>query len=255
MKRGLAALAASAILALLFAAPAAACPAPSAELLFHSCWGQARLAVALLPEEHPLEPAPATGRRLAVTGAYTATDSRAGGLPKPVGLFVHSGRVVNPNLGRMDGVLIVEPGTGRPQLQHRSRIAHGGRNYDLTDLAQRRAFLADAAAAGVSVLQSHLLIVEGRLDVHDQEGAPVFVRRLLFEDAEGFGIYQTPSAVTLRAAAERIARRLAPRMALNLDMGSYDYCLTSRDGREAPCGFLGPADTAKLSNLLVLTLD
>ncbi|HSF96262.1 MAG TPA: hypothetical protein VLA52_14650 [Thermohalobaculum sp.] len=253
MTRGLAALAA---LAVLFAAtpPAWACPPPSDEVLFHSCWGQARLAVALLPEDLPLPPAPQDGRRLAITGAYTATDTRADGLPKPVGLFVHGGQVINPNLGRMDGVLIVDPATGQPELHHRARLKHGGKSYDLTVLAERRAFLAAAAADGVSSLQSHLLIVDGRIDVKPQEAAPVFVRRLLFTDEEGFGIYQTPAAQTLREAAERIARRLGPRMALNLDMGSYDFCQAADGGRDVSCGFLGRDETAKLSNLLVLTL-
>lgn len=237
------------------AAPAAACPAPGPELLFHSCWGKARLVVALLPEDLPLPPAPAAARRLVVTGTYTAREPRADGSPKPVGLFVHRGRVINPNLGRMDGVLIVDPADGRPVLHHRTAVPLGGRRYDLTRLEERRAFLAAAAAAGLSALQSHLLIVEGRVDVRDQEGAPVFVRRIFFSDAEGFGIYQTPAPLTLRGAAERLSATLAPRMALNLDMGSYDYCLASGDGVEATCGLLGAGDTAKLSNLLALTSE
>ena len=253
MTRGLAALAALAFLCVT-ASHARACPPPSQEVLFHSCWGQARLAVALLPEDQPLAPPPATGWRLAVTGAYTATDTRAGGLPKPVGLFVHRGRVINPNLGRMDGVLISSPAGGPPELHHRTKLTLGGKVYDVAELAQRRAFLAAAAAGGVSVLQSHLLIVDGKIDVMPQDAAPVFVRRLLFTDGEGFGIYQTAGAETLRGAAERLARSLSPRMAMNLDMGSYDFCLRGEGGTEATCGFLGRTDTAKLSNLLLLSL-
>ena len=255
MIRRLAGLAGLALLATLAAAPAAACPPPSDKLLFHSCWGQGRLAVYLLPEDLPLPEAAATGRRLVVTGAYTARDSRGDGLAKPVGLFVHGGAVINPNLGRMDGVLLVDPENGQPELQHRARLALGGRGYDLIALDQRRAFLAEASAHGLSVLQSHLLIVDGEVDVRPQEDAPVFVRRMLFVDDEGFGLYQTRWPETLHGAARQLAEALAPRMALNLDMGSYDYCQRAEEGAEASCGRLDRDDTGKLSNLLVLTVE
>jgi hypothetical protein len=257
MTRRLAALTAAAMLSMMFwpVAKAVACPPPSAELRFHSCWGDGRLAVALLPEALPIPEAPEGGGRLIVTGAYTATDTREGGLPKPVGLFVHDGQVVNPNLGRMDGVLVVDSRGGAPALHHRTRLPLGGRIHDLTRLDERREFLSGAAAAELSVLQSHLLIVDGRVDVRQQDDAPIFVRRLLFTDADGFGVYQTRMAVTLRAAAEELASQLAPRMALNLDMGSYDYCREAVAGAETGCGVLGRNDTAKLSNLLILTLE
>ena len=250
-------LAGLALLATLAAAPApaAACPPPSDKLLFHSCWGQGRLAVYLLPEDLPVPEAAAEGRRLVVTGAYTARDSRGDGLPKPVGLFVHGGAVINPNLGHMDGVLLVDPANGRPELQHRARLPLGGRDYDLTALDQRRAFLAEASARGLSVLQSHLLIVDGEVDVGPQEDAPVFIRRMLFTDDEGFGLYQTRWPETLRGAARQLARELAPKMALNLDMGSYDYCQRAEADAEASCGRLDRDNTGKLSNLLVLTVE
>jgi hypothetical protein len=247
-------LAGLALLATLGAATAAACPPPSDELLFHSCWGQGRLAVVLLPEDLPLPEAAAPGRRLVVTGAYTARDSRGGGLTKPVGLFVHGGAVINPNLGRMDGVLLVDPANGQPALHHRARLPLGGRDYDLTVLDQRRAFLYEASAHGLSVLQSHLLIVEGRVDVRPQDDAPVFIRRMLFSDGEGFGLYQTRWPETLHDAARQLAEALAPRMALNLDMGSYDYCQRTEADAEASCGRLDRDDTGKLSNLLVLSV-
>ncbi len=248
-------LAALALLATLAAAPAVACPVPSDTLLFHSCWGQGRLAVLLLPEDLPLPETAPQGRRLVVTGAYTARDSRGDGLTKPVGLFVHGGAVINPNLGRMDGILLVDPANGWPELNHRERLALGGRGYDMTALEQRRAFVAEASAHGLSVLQSHLLIVDGRVDARPQDDAPVFVRRMLFIDDEGFGLYQTGRPETLHDAATQLAGALAPRMALNLDMGSYDYCQRADADAEASCGRLDRGDTGKLSNLLVLTLE
>lgn len=234
---------------------AAACPPPSAELLFHSCWGRAGLEVLLLPDDLPILPGLSTGRRLIVTGAYTARDTRDDGLPKPVGLFIRNGMVVNPNLARMDGVLVVDPESGAPVLYHRTNVLFAEKVYDLTILHQRRAFTTAAAKAGISVLQSHLLIVDGKVDVRPQDEAPVFVRRMFFVSAEGFGVYQPGAAMTLRAAAESLADEIAPTMALNLDMGSYDYCRASAYGAEVGCGILGSSGTEKLSNLLLLTVE
>lgn len=240
------------VLAAALAAPGRAetCPPPSPELLFHSCWVGGRLDVVLLPEDLPL---PADGRRLIVTGVYTSTESRAGDLRKPVGLFVHKGTVINPNLGRMDGVLIVDPATGEPQLWNRAQVGLGAATFDLTALDQRHAFADAARDAGLSVLQSHLLIVEGHVDVRPQDDAPVFLRRILFTDDTGFGVYQSAIPVTLYEAATDLSKTLGPRMALNLDMGSYDYCQRLGAAGTANCGMLERGNTQKLSNLLMIT--
>lgn len=244
---------ASALAISLLAGAAAACPAPSPELLFHSCWGAAGAELLLLPED-ALPPLDAGMRDLIVSGAYTGTEARAEGGPKPVGLFVHGGRVVNPNLGRMDGILVLPPG-GPPRIAERSRVALGTATYDLSDMAERRAFAAAAARTGTEVLQSHLLVVDGRPDVRPREDAPAHRRRILFTGPEGWGVWQTRAPETLHAATLAIAARLAPRMALNLDMGSFDYCWWRAPGA-APrrCGVRREGDTARLSNLLRLTL-
>lgn len=251
MKRCLAGLA---LIAILAAAPVAACPPPSDTLIFHSCWGQGQLEILLLPEDLPLLEHTDASRSLLVTGAYTARESRDGGLAKPVGIFVRNRQVVNPNLGRMDGLLIVDPATGQPELHHRAQVRLDGREFDLRSIERRRAFLAEARLRGLGVMQSHLLIVDSRVDVQPQDNAPVFVRRILFTDKPGFGIYQTMRPVTLHDAATQLADALAPWMALNLDMGSYNYCERVEGGVESSCGAIARSDTGKLSNLLRLTL-
>ena len=247
-------LAALALLLTVAARPAVACPEPGEGVMFHSCWGEARLELMLLPEDLPLPEPPAEGLRLVVTGAYTGTDTRAGSAPNPVGLFLHEGEVVNRNLGRMDGILVVEPAAGQPAFHHRARVRLGDRAYDLRQLDQRRAFVEAAAARRLSVMQSHLLIAGGQVDVSPQEGAPAHVRRVLFSDAHGFGVWQTPGPMTLHDATIAIDQRLAPEMAMNLDMGSYDFCRRAEAGAETACGGLSAEGTAKLSNLLLLTL-
>jgi hypothetical protein len=240
--------AAALLLALALAsAQTRACPPPAPELLLHSCRTEARARAILLPEDPLPEPArPA----LVVTGAYTATDARAGGLAKPVGLFVHGGEVVNPNLARMDGILVIEPETGALRLHHRARVPLRAETFDLRELGERRAFAEAARRAGLSVLQSHLLVVDGRVDAQPVEGAPSAVRRLLFTDGAGYGLWQSPRPMTLHEAAEALAAAHAPRMALNLDMGGHDYCWRLAPDGARSCGLLGRGETGALSNLL-----
>ena len=129
-----------------------------------------------------------------------------------------------------------------------------GEIYDLGPYDKRQEFFRQARARGVSLLQSHLLVIHGRVDTQPVEGAPRHRRRIFFTDADGFGIWQSRSALTLDEAARAIAGDLAPAMALNLDMGSFDFCLlTHADGRHEPCGTLRREALDRLSNLLVLS--
>lgn len=221
------------------------CDIQDDELIFTSCAGGA-VELRLLPEDAGATPDGA----LDVTGGYTATDRRAEGRPKPVGLFVRGGEVISREYVRFDGVLTVDDGA--PTLHHRRRVLFSGQRYDLEDAADRAAFLSRAAAAGSAVMQSHLLIVDGMVDTAPIDGAPRFRRRILFQMKDGaFGVFDSsPRMLTLNEATEEVAARFAPDMALNLDMGSYDFC---RSGAKL-CGALGPQSLGKLSNLLRFTV-
>jgi len=236
------------------ASPAAACPEPSPALMFHSCWGAASAEIRLMPEDGLPEPAGRDAtRELVVSGGYTGADMRGEDRPNPVGLFMRRGEVINPTLAPMDGILIVAP-EGDLRLQHRARAGFGGMFYDLRAPDQRNAFREAAATAGVSVLQSHLLVVDGTVDVRERDDAPRALRRVLFTDAHGYGIYQPPGLLTLHAAAEAVARDIAPIHALNLDMGSHDYCRLGLGGEPVRCGFRALDDLSGLSNLLSFRL-
>lgn len=232
---------------------ATACPAEDDRLLFHSCHGAAAAELLLLPEQtDTLQGLPAAGVSLVVGGTYTGTDQRDGGLPNPVGLFVDQGQVVGPHLARMDGILVIGQ-DGQPRIHHATRVPLRDGIADLTDADQRLDFAARAAEQGESVIQSHLLITDGRVDVRQQMDAPKAKRRMLFNGPGGWGVYQTRGAVTLFDAAWELRQRYSPDMALNLDMGSFDYCVATRDGLATTCGVLGAAQTEKLSNLLRFT--
>ena len=239
----------------LLAAPAFACPEPSRELIFHSCWGEARADLVLLPEDAPLPEPRGDGLRLIVTGAYTGREARETGHPAPVGLYMRDGELVNRNMSRMDGLLVVDPADGGLALYDRTSVPQGGDTLNLRQLEPRHRFVDLAAAEDLDVLQSHLLIIDGEPDVADVPDAPRFRRRILFTVGEDFGLFETADAVTLHEAAQRLDEAVAPDMALNLDMGSYDFCLRHEDGVERLCGVLGREQTEKLSNLLMLTLE
>ena len=234
------------------AAAAQACPSEEGTLLFHSCHGRATAEILLLPEEAGELEMPGGDDGLVVGGAYTGTDRREGGRPNPVGLFVDGGRVISPNLARMDGILIIGP-DAQPRLYHATRVPLGGGTTDLTDPDRRHDFAEAAARQGRSVLQSHLLITDGIVDVRPRSDAPKARRRLLFIGPGGWGVYQTAHPVTLFEAATEVQRQFRPEMALNLDMGSFDYCIETRAGVATNCGVLSASQTDKLSNLLQFT--
>mgnify|MGYP005998051435 CR=1 FL=1 len=223
------------------AAGSGLCDLADDDLIFTSCAGGA-VELRLLPEDAGATPDGA----LDVTGGYTATDRRDEGRPKPVGLFVRGGEVISREYVRFDGVLTITDGA--PALHHRRRILFGGQRYDLEDVADRAAFLSRAADSKSAVMQSHLLIVDGKVDTAPIDGAPRFRRRILFQLTDGpLGVFDSsPRMLTLNEATEEVAARFAPAMALNLDMGSYDFC---RSGAKL-CGTLGPQSLGKLSNLL-----
>jgi hypothetical protein len=227
------------------------CPTKGGNLLFHSCWGETTAELVLLPEDAERVSATDPERSaLVVTGAYTGKDTRAGGAHNPVGLFIDGGVVVNPNLARMDGIVLIDPEHGAVSIQARSTVGLGEAQYDLTEPETRRAFARQASTRGFSVFQSHLLITNGALDVRPSEDAPVAVRRMLFTDELGWGLWQPPGAMTLYDAAALFEAEYGPVMALNLDMGSYDYCVAYTGTTARNCGVIGAADTGKLSNLL-----
>lgn len=245
----------AAVMALaLLAGPTLACPQPSDELLFHSCWGEPRADLTLLPEDMPLPDPPQEAGRLIVTGAYTGRRPREDGRPKPVGFFMRDGEVINRNMTRMDGLALIDPKTGALAIHDRSAAPLGDRVYNLRRVEPRAAFIEAAEDRGLSALQSHLLVIDGAPDVTDLAEAPRFRRRVLFTDDHGYGVYQSTGAETLFDAAERVHELFAPKMAMNLDMGSYDFCLMAEDGVERRCGVLSRDQTEKLSNLLILSI-
>ncbi|MEM0977571.1 MAG: hypothetical protein AAGJ34_08560 [Pseudomonadota bacterium] len=179
---------------------------------------------------------------LAVTGTYSSAD-RIG----IEGLAVLNGEVKSRRLQGWDGVLIVDR-LGNPTVYNARNVAFGGQRFNIKDADDAQRLLEITTDQGASLIQSHLLISDGVLDLRNVSNAPVFYRRLFYMRHNGeFGVWQPDERLTLYDAAVRLQDELQPKMAINLDMGAYDFCQT-KDGTD--CGRLAvPLD--RLTNLLV----
>ena len=246
-------LVAATLLAAFAAAPSHArdCAADVPGVLFAGCAGDVTARLDLVGEAgvEAREASPAI-RRVTVTGSYTSGEKR-----EPEGLFIVGGRAVDPYPQGWDGVALID-GRGHLSLHHVERIDVGNERFDLRRKPSRRAFAQAARAHGWSAFQSHMLVIDGKVDTRPREGASRFARRLLFTLADGtVGLYET-SPLTLHEAAMAIEAALSPVMAFNLDMGSYDYCRIEEEGDGArECGALPASQTGKLSNVLTLSRD
>lgn len=178
---------------------------------------------------------------LVVTGTYSSGD-RLG----IEGLAVIDGEILSRRLQGWDGVLIVGPDR-QPQIFNARDVRFQGKAFNIKNRDEGMALLQDVSEAGASMLQSHLLISDAVLDLRNLENAPVFYRRLLYIRQNGsFGIWQPDARLTLYDAAVRLQDEMRPVMALNLDMGAYDFC-QRKDGTN--CGRLTVGMEA-LTNLL-----
>jgi len=212
-------------------------------LLLNSCQAPVAVRLLILPDK----PVPQGEHVLSVTGAYSSGD-RFG----IEGLVIQGGKLVSRRYKNWDGILIVDA-HGAPHVFHARNVTLADENFNLKEKSSRLAFIAKAKDLGVAVLQSHLLIANGVLDVADVAGAPEFYRRMLVTFNGGdFGIWQSSAAMTLYGAAREVENQLHPVMALNLDMGAYDFCLSGPKSALKDCGaLLVPVE--KLTNLLEFT--
>ena len=242
-------LSASLLLVASLSSPSAAheCGVDVPGVLFAGCAGETTARLSLVGEGGVIaDPASAAARQVTVTGSYTSGERR-----EPEGLFIVGGEALDPVPQGWDGVALIDE-RGRLTLHHVERVDVGNERFDLRRKPSRRAFARAAKARGWSAFQSHMLVIDGKVDTRPREGASRFARRMLYTLEDGsVGLYQTPS-LTLHEAALAIHEALSPVMAFNLDMGSYDYCRI--DGENArDCGSLPASQTGKLSNVLTLS--
>ncbi|MBF0613264.1 MAG: hypothetical protein G8345_08230 [Magnetococcales bacterium] len=192
---------------------------------------------------------PQRGHQLEVTAAYTSD------IQYPVGFFAVQGRVINPAVQPWEGLVTVSA-NGQLEIRHAGDVSLTGRTLQWTTSQQDyRLFVQQVEERKLSVFQSHLLIGMGRNLVKNLENQPKVPRRVLFRDRMGgVGIYDSlEEPLTLFEVAEILLQNFQPFHAVNLDMGSYNFCVYYfQGGPQQQCGV--PKPKAHLSNLLRLTL-
>ncbi len=182
---------------------------------------------------------------LLLTGTYSSPDGQV------EGLVIDRGTIVRPGVYPWDGILLALPG-GRFEIANVSAVPTPRGTFDLKANKQhRKDFFSYAGKAGISAIQSHLLVTDGRVDVTERDNAKIFRRRLLMQDASGrIAVFDSsPDRISLYEAARIARERYGAQFAINLDMGTYDFCYMKSPGKPGTnCG-LSP-DTAKLTNIL-----
>jgi len=219
------------------------------DTLFSSCEGSVNAELLVLPQE-PGTTSDAASRIVTVTGTYSSGD-RFG----IEGLALKNGQVISSRFQGWDGGLLITR-DGTPSIANVARLNLLNESYNLKNKTERTAFVNAAKTEQASFIQSHLLITDGRLDTREVEGAPKFQRRILYSDKMGaLSLYDSGTRrLTLFEAAKELHETHKAHMALNLDMGSYDFCeITTLDSVKI-CGVLASSEDSRLTNLLRFTI-
>lgn len=215
--------------------------------------GAATARLLFLPEDLARldDPVPPGERRIIVTGTYSSGEAY-----RPEGFTIRAGDPTRPYPQGWDGLLVIDA-AGGASIHDVSRVEIDGRVYDLRERDSRSSFVERAAAEQLSVVQSHLLINDGALDLREVDGAPIARRRVLFQTPDGrIGIYDSaPYLLTLYDAAVEVQNAVGPNMALNLDMGTYDFCEIRTTDAAERCGALGRRQVeGRLTNLIEISI-
>ncbi len=188
-----------------------------------------------------------SSRRLIVTGGYTSP------LKIPAGLAINKGKIINPALQKWDGFLIIDS-DGKIHIADVNQINYQFRQFNLhKSYEDYRYFLKIASREKLTVIQSHLLINQGKILTTEGKNSKIFRRRVVFGTADG-GIHVYDSleqVITLHALAKTLKEQYDAQIALNLDMGIYNYgMLYNKKGKTKDYSSLG--QNIILSNVLVI---
>lgn len=182
---------------------------------------------------------------LTVAGAYSSADRH--GIE---GVALINGILKSKRIQSWGGILLIDE--GKAEIYPTAAVEYDGELFDLTTSNRLYLFIELAKEKRLSVIQSHLLIDGGELDLNYIHNAPKFVRRILFTGADGLiGIWQSEKPETLYEATRQLQNSHQPQMAFNLDMGAYDYCRRLIDAEVENCGEPGAGFEA-LTNVIEL---
>lgn len=158
--------------------------------------------------------------RLVLSGTYTSP------LGMPVGLNVLRGEVINPAIQKFDGLILLDR-EGQISLTHIDHLEYNLKPYRIrSSFSDYKSFLQKASKDRLSVLQSHLILNHGNILIQDNANGRKMRRRVLFATSDG-GIHIYDSFEkdhSLFDAAKFVKDTYAAQIAINLDMGDFNFC-------------------------------
>lgn len=184
--------------------------------------------------------------RLVVSAIYTSP------LGMPVGLNIMDGAVINPAIQKFDGLILIDK-DGQISLTHIDELEYNLKSYRIrSSLEDYQNFLQKARRDGLSVLQSHLILDHGNILIQDNAKGRKSRRRILFESSDGgLHIYDSfEKKLTLFEAAKYLKDNYEAQLAVNLDMGDFNFCTLNTPERFKNYSELKSGTV--LSNLLVI---
>jgi len=182
---------------------------------------------------------------LIITGAYTSSYKR------PVGLFSSNGKIINPAIKKWTGILIVK--NKKMYIENARNIPIEFKIINIIEnFNDYLFFLKWVEKNDISVLQTHMLVDNSKVVVSNKNNKK-FRRRVIYEDINNnIKIYDSENKkLTLFDLSNILIKNHKAKKAINLDMGTYDYCSYKKDNKTTNCGYL--KDTNILSNLIEIS--
>jgi hypothetical protein len=186
--------------------------------------------------------------RLIVTGTYTSPFNT------PVGLTINQGKVLNPALQKWDGILVIDY-NGKA---HITDINHLMYNFTLFDIRNSYkdylTFFQIAQVNKLTIIQSHLIISNGNILIDKQNlKREKFRRRVIFQTKDNaLYVYDSfKQRLTFYKLAQILKNKYNAKIALNLDMGTYNYAVLYENNREKK-NYSELGSRVILSNFLVI---
>jgi len=184
--------------------------------------------------------------RMEVTGTYTSA------YHWPTGLAVNNGQVINPAIQGWDGLLVIDQ-NGKMYIKNIKTLSYQFRNFRITENhSDYIDFLTIAEKEKLTIIQSHLLVNNGKLQMEKQSNRK-FRRRALFQTCNGsISVYDSINKqITLWEMANMLIQKYNATEVLNLDMGPFNYCVIYTKTKQLK-NFGIPPDNFVLSNVLIV---
>jgi len=186
--------------------------------------------------------------RLIVTGTYTSP------FHAPVGFTINQGKVLNPALQKWDGILVIDY-NGKAHIADMNHLMYNFTRFDIRNsYKDYLTFFKIAQVNKLTIIQSHLIISNGNILIDKQNlKREKFRRRVIFQTKDNaLYVYDSfQQRLTFYQLAKILKNKYNAQIALNLDMGTYNYAVLYENNRETK-NYSELGSSVILSNFLVI---